>query len=648
MKRKTIAGKTIAGILLCALCGAQTLPASVYAKEADSYLTEEDAGDFGADDVSDAVDADGAGGASGSGNFQMLEKPVAVQTYEEDGNQVRVYGGFTQVGEDGAQTLLENSRLILKRGSMIPVSSQMEYLNGRVDQIVVDTISGEGGDVQYLSILGEDHMVHDYYTALKWPEELQNAGIEEISNTLDTGDTVLVVRYMDNTVGAFNYLTGTLIYYDQSERQSIGFLEYVGNWLAQTRAGLLGKTADGYASIRLLEQELTVRPLDQASLGTLLGTGTGMPEDGSGLTDESWAETEGGEGAGASEAQAPAGKYDAADASGDSADESAADAEGGLPNKNGGSGLSGDGAESAGTDNAAGLNGNETAGGPGAGRDTVSGGTASESGDAAGEGTASGGADVSGSGDETGEETADGSLSGDSAEGTGAGKDAASGGTAAESGDVSGERTASGAETVSDSGDGSGEDNATGSGASEAAGGSGEGPESLGTTPGPADGTASAIEGAGADTDGEAAADGASTASNEASGEEEASAGVPGEKDADAADAAAQSDAGEAVRTASAGQYLTFYNPETGDYELYSTSDYLSQSTEGGPLMSENEKMEYLSANGYTVSQTSSSVLLAAENSGMRYLYIMFGVIVLLLAVLLAIRSRTAGTKDEQ
>lgn len=209
--------------------------------------------------------------------FTILPDQVPTQKYRGGRYEVDVYGGFTQLkDETGAASIVEDSRLLMKRGSMIAVPAGMSYLNGRVDQVVVDSISGSDGEARYLSVLEDDYRIEDYYEELKWPDKLSNSGIKEISRTLDTSDTVLMVRYTDNTVAAFNYVTGNLIFKDESEKQPLSFGEYVGNWFSEKWNNLFGPSTLDYDEIKFLEKELEGKPVNAELTGVLAGNGQNL------------------------------------------------------------------------------------------------------------------------------------------------------------------------------------------------------------------------------------------------------------------------------------------------------------------------------------------------------------------------------------
>ena len=182
--------------------------------------------------------------------FQILPSAQAIQTYDSGDYQIQVFGEFTRmIDGNGVASALEGSRLLYKRGTMLSVSSDFDFYQGRPDQVVVDSVSGSSGTTQYLSVLETDRSIEDYYTDIQWPDELPNSNIVEISSTLDTSDTVLMVRYSDNTVAAFNYVTGKLLFHDESEKTELEFGEYVKGWLTDTWHGLTGGVNDDYIRV---------------------------------------------------------------------------------------------------------------------------------------------------------------------------------------------------------------------------------------------------------------------------------------------------------------------------------------------------------------------------------------------------------------
>lgn len=187
------------------------------------------------------------------GEFELMPNPVSIQSYAADEGRVDVYGTFTEfVNEYGTVRELNDQMLLMKHGEVVPVSTEFEFIHQRPDQVLVDTITGKDEKAQYLSVLTERRVLEDYYTKLEWPEELSNAGITEISSGLDSSEPVVMVRYADHSVAAFNYVTGNLLFLDESEKESLGFMDYLRNWATETFDKLFRDDNQGYEDTKAL------------------------------------------------------------------------------------------------------------------------------------------------------------------------------------------------------------------------------------------------------------------------------------------------------------------------------------------------------------------------------------------------------------
>jgi len=185
--------------------------------------------------------------------FELMPNSVSIQSYPAEEGRVDVYGSFTEfVNEYGTVRELNDNMLLMKKGEVMPVSTQFEFIHERPDQVLVDTVTGGNEKTQYLSVLTERRVLEDYYTKLEWPEELSNAGIAEISSNLNTSDPVVMVRYTNKSVAAFNYVTGNLLFLDESEKESMGFGEYVKNWFTDTVNKLFPDENSGYENSKVV------------------------------------------------------------------------------------------------------------------------------------------------------------------------------------------------------------------------------------------------------------------------------------------------------------------------------------------------------------------------------------------------------------
>lgn len=118
---------------------------------------------------------------------------------------------------------------------MVDVDTAKEDGAGLHD-LVADIYENGQSKYQYLSYLTADGSVKDLNDRLHWPKELSNNGLGEIAGNITGTEPILLVRYEDNTVAAFQYLTGTLIAKDSGEQKKLNFIRYANIWLADLKS----------------------------------------------------------------------------------------------------------------------------------------------------------------------------------------------------------------------------------------------------------------------------------------------------------------------------------------------------------------------------------------------------------------------------
>ncbi|MCD7807414.1 MAG: hypothetical protein LUH19_08760 [Lachnospiraceae bacterium] len=91
----------------------------------------------------------------------------------------------------------------------------------------------------------------------------------------------------------------------------------------------------------------------------------------------------------------------------------------------------------------------------------------------------------------------------------------------------------------------------------------------------------------------------------------------------------------------SSSDYLVYYDPSTGEYSVYNAVEYLSQSSAGtGTLLSENEKLQLLQANGYTVGTSKSQGVKSTGQTTVYLVCVMVGAAALLSLLLYVLYRR--------
>ena len=138
----------------------------------------------------------------------------------------------------------------------------------KFQSFVADYYSTSQGSTEYLSVLTENMVLKDYKTPLSWPVDenkrciLDNFRINEVGDNLNASEPYVILRYQDNTVAAFNYLTGSLLFIDDSEKRNIDFLEYADMWIKGQKESL--NAVNAYHNAADLVGSLVSAPIDDS------------------------------------------------------------------------------------------------------------------------------------------------------------------------------------------------------------------------------------------------------------------------------------------------------------------------------------------------------------------------------------------------
>lgn len=525
----------------------------------------------------------GKSGDSADGSGLLLPAESVTPAYETifDGETIQTYRLFSTA--DGNEEA-SGYRLFAKNGKLFGMDPGLDQPYGRKFQsFVADYYSTSQGSAEYLSVLTENMVLKDYKTPVNWPVDenrrsiLDNFRIAEVGDNLSASKPYVILRYQDNTAAAFNYLTGSLLFIDDSEKRDTDLLEYADMWIRGRKESL--NAANAYRNAADLVGSLVSSPIDDSLIVDYLKD-PNLAGGTAGNTDNvlDIATDGNNKKPGDNEEAGENGAGSAADSSGD---------ETGIRTDGKDEGQTSGGA-------AAGMTGT-TADGAVAGGSAAAG---SGSGNAAGEAEA-GGSEVTGSGSETADGSAAGEAEGEAAVGETESGTAGSGtvgeaGSGMADGSAAGEAE-SGAEAgiaVGETGIGTAGSRAVGEAGSGTAPGSiagktagktevGEGSvaaeEKAGEIPGE-DGSMSAVGG-----NGTAALDGMDAETGDST---ETAGTADGAGSGEGADLSLTSDRA----------YVTMLTAESEGYEVFRASELLGRT--GTVVLSENQKLKLLEEKG--------------------------------------------------
>ncbi|MCD8098148.1 MAG: hypothetical protein LUE31_09005 [Lachnospiraceae bacterium] len=204
----------------------------------------------------------------------FLTENQAIYSFSTDAGQVESYRNFSYIISDSGVTRQE-TMLPFKDGSSVGFDPDVE-----LDPfgILYDTYLGE----TYLAVLSEGELVtYSFGDTLTWPEEVSTSGIAQMSNTLNTDQTILIILYTDGSAIVFDYLSGEILntFDSETEESGGGFISYLisafSHWASSLMSGQVITTAESSASLidQLSENPYSAEALELVN-GLSAETGT--------------------------------------------------------------------------------------------------------------------------------------------------------------------------------------------------------------------------------------------------------------------------------------------------------------------------------------------------------------------------------------
>lgn len=123
------------------------------------------------------------------------------------------------ISKQGEQTNTIEQQLFTKRGRMYGLDPSLKRIgNG----IIVDDYDGK----YFLTILQEDGKMLNIQDSFEVPKQFRNENIIEISNSLESDTSVVLIRYGDGDLIAFDYVSGVSIDVER-KHEDVGFIDFM-------------------------------------------------------------------------------------------------------------------------------------------------------------------------------------------------------------------------------------------------------------------------------------------------------------------------------------------------------------------------------------------------------------------------------------
>jgi hypothetical protein len=218
--------------------------------------------------------------ASGSiarhvGEFALVEGgPVPLFSGSADGATLQTFKGYTVVGDGVTQPM----RILASDGTLFPVDPALPVVADAVlagvrevgSSAADGSASGEAGD-SYLTVLDDEGNIVDTQGALTYPENFSASGVAEMSNNLGSDSSIVMVRYSNGKVVAFNYLSGeTVELVDAAGDES--FADYTSRFFSEQVVSKLAGLATGYRDLADFKAAVEEGRLAEGNIGPNLGS----------------------------------------------------------------------------------------------------------------------------------------------------------------------------------------------------------------------------------------------------------------------------------------------------------------------------------------------------------------------------------------
>ena len=151
--------------------------------------------------------------------IKLLNTQTPITEASINNKKVQTFAHCSKVIQ-GKENVYKNQQIFMKNGYMYVIDGKMNTKNASV---IIDTYNNK----QYETILGEDGIMYDLLTEIKYPSNFKNKDIIAMTNNIESNNNVVLVYYANGRVYGFNYVTGEEIYDNNVQDENIGLASYI-------------------------------------------------------------------------------------------------------------------------------------------------------------------------------------------------------------------------------------------------------------------------------------------------------------------------------------------------------------------------------------------------------------------------------------
>lgn len=204
------------------------------------------------------------------------EKLDTVPLYDWDyaGYELQVYKNFTLSAEPMALSEEDSEEASVLPYQAIVKNGELSLYNAQNPVSPDGWIIDHYQDESFMTVLGEDGKLADIgKDEIKLPDGFQNASIGEISNTAYADAPIVVGRYNSGKVFAFNYLTGENLEVVQNDEDVVNLVDFAKQWISDKTDSMFKSARSSYLAATDLGNKVDLNEVKNLYDGTN-GTGT--------------------------------------------------------------------------------------------------------------------------------------------------------------------------------------------------------------------------------------------------------------------------------------------------------------------------------------------------------------------------------------
>ena len=152
--------------------------------------------------------------------LQLEDDATPLTETKVNEKKVQTFAHCSKVIQTGKENIYKEQQIFVKNGYMYVVDGNINSKNGSV---LIDTYNNK----QYETILGEDGIMYDLLTKIKYPSNFKNKNIIAMTSNVESNSNIVLVYYSNGKVYGFNYVTGEEVYDNNVNNEKVSLSSYI-------------------------------------------------------------------------------------------------------------------------------------------------------------------------------------------------------------------------------------------------------------------------------------------------------------------------------------------------------------------------------------------------------------------------------------